>query len=457
MAQKYQKLIAFIALLLAFSWLLTTNESLAQSGKTIPKGKKDVKTVAKREDIKSLPQPLKDALLFLAGAPNTFVPSSVYNEFFMTKKNALLFQYYLINAKGFEPNAFTTRVPGFTDGVAQGTVRVIISPDPNSTFDPNSPAATIDIYVDAVAILTVSNEAGWYESWLMHDIKVPAVDAPRADGTAQFGKITSADADALKKIGAGNNVPGNLFTLDGNAPRFPSLSDSFPNAQSNLLPVQVSGGAVNSVGETDLHSYHMFNNSNNWSYPIYELPFTGGLPKVFPGNKIGAISSVVPGSGPSGVTNDPTMLGDNPANPRDPDFSFSPQAESRNRNIPSGLAREVLLDAFVRVASFEPNVTDMTKRIFDAYAKEIARVDKNGDGAISFAEADITSMSDGLPNSRLYIPATQYNRFAITREINDGLIAPRFAPSQRAFILSGTQVVVNPAVPAAIQADQQGG
>ena len=36
--------------------------------------------------------------------------------------------------------------------------------------------------------------------------------------------------------------------------------------------------------------------------------------------------------------------------------------------------------------------------------------------------------------------ATQFNRFAITREINDGLLAPRFAPSQRAWVLSGTFV-----------------
>jgi len=40
-----------------------------------------------------------------------------------------------------------------------------------------------------------------------------------------------------------------------------------------------------------------------------------------------------------------------------------------------------------------------------------------------------------------------FNRFAVTREINDGLLAPRFAPSQRAWVLSGVQVPVVPAVP----------
>jgi hypothetical protein len=38
--------------------------------------------------------------------------------------------------------------------------------------------------------------------------------------------------------------------------------------------------------------------------------------------------------------------------------------------------------------------------------------------------------------------------FEVTREINDGLLAPRFARSQRAWVLTGFLVSVNPAVPA---------
>ena len=33
-----------------------------------------------------------------------------------------------------------------------------------------------------------------------------------------------------------------------------------------------------------------------------------------------------------------------------------------------------------------------------------------------------------------------FNRFAVTREINDGLLAPRFAPSTRGWALSGNIV-----------------
>jgi hypothetical protein len=53
----------------------------------------------------------------------------------------------------------------------------------------------------------------------------------------------------------------------------------------------------------------------------------------------------------------------------------------------------------------------------------------------------------------LYLNATEFDRFAVTRELNDGLLAPRFAPSQRAWVLSGFFVPVNPAVDASIPQD----
>jgi hypothetical protein len=127
--------------------------------------------------------------------------------------------------------------------------------------------------------------------------------------------------------------------------------------------------------------------------------------------------------------------------------------EKRLRFIPSGLANEVLLDVYVRVVSFEPSVTDPKQRLFDAYAQEVARIDENGDGILDALEADLEDESDGMPNERLYIPATQFNRFAVTRELNDGLLAPRFAPSQRAWVLSGNQVLVSPSVDASVPRD----
>jgi hypothetical protein len=89
-----------------------------------------------------------------------------------------------------------------------------------------------------------------------------------------------------------------------------------------------------------------------------------------------------------------------------------------------------------------------------AYAAEVARVDSNSDGVLTFVEADFESTSEGgQPNSRLFLSPTQLHRFAVTREINDGLLAPRFAPSQRGYVLSGSITSVSPSVPASAGRD----
>jgi hypothetical protein len=70
---------------------------------------------------------------------------------------------------------------------------------------------------------------------------------------------------------------------------------------------------------------------------------------------------------------------------------------------------------------------------------EVKRVDANGDGVVSALEGDVDTASDGFKdNKRLFLPPSSFNRFAVTREINDGMLAPRFAPSQRAWVLNGT-------------------
>ena len=76
------------------------------------------------------------------------------------------------------------------------------------------------------------------------------------------------------------------------------------------------------------------------------------------------------------------------------------------------------------------------------------------DGGVTFVEADLKSTSDGgQPNSRLFLSPTQFHRFAVTREINDGLLAPRFAPRQRGYVLSGSITPVSPSVPASAGRD----
>jgi hypothetical protein len=437
----------------------------------------DEAAVAARGDIKSLPMPLKNRLVQMAGRPHTFLPIQAYAE---ASQPSRLFQYYLLDTNGFEPNVLSSIIPGLNDkamlttigavcGLPDiGTVRVVLEPKPGLPTDPDDPRAFIDMFTDISYLFVINNESGWYEGWMIHDLRVAPVNSKaRADGHAQFGTLLPQDAARLATTGTGNNIPGHTFTTDGKAPHLPNNSDHFPDKQTNIVPIQLSLGAYNAMQQSDVHSYWEFNYTTNWIHPLYELPFTGGFPDnfgqppdTFEDGEIGKLQSIVPGAGPAGGKNNPAVYGDNPTEagtPRDPDkfdADVDSQREFRQRFIPSGLAREVFLDVYERRASFEPSVNNLQQRLFDAYAAEVARVDANGDGVISAAEGDIDTASDGFAdNSRLFIPATQYNRIAVTREINDGLLAPRFAPSQRAWIFTGKLVAVSPSVPASAGRD----
>jgi hypothetical protein len=439
----------------------------------------DMAAVKTRGDVANLPDPLKERLLRLADRPHSQLPTQAYAEAHFDKtpfkpKPSQLFQYYLLDTTGFEPNPFTATFPGFNDTAMLtatglqcglptiGAVRVVLEPKPGLPTDPNDVRAFIDIFTDISGLFVINNESGWYEGWMIHDLRVAPVANPLPGGRPQFGTITAADASALAAMGDHNDVAGNIFTVDGKAVRFPSATDHFPDRQSNTIPIQLSMGAWNTLQQSDGHAYWEFNYTTNWIHPLYELPFTGGIPGTFEAGQVGAFSSVVAGGGPLGMKNSPITYGDNPntigvlqaTGPRDPDkfdADVESQREFRQRFIPSGLAKEIFLDVYERVVSFEPGIP-FPKRLYDAYAIEVGRVGHNG--VVSAAEGDVDSASDGFAdNTRLFIPATQFNRFAVTREINDGLLAPRFAPSQRAWVLSGTLVSVNPSVPASDDED----
>ena len=428
-----------------------------------PHAQADMATLALRGDIRLIPRPLKERLVRLAGRPHTFLPTQTFAE---ADRPSLLFQYYLLDTQGFEPNVFTSIFPGVNDAVMLtatggvcgiptiGAVRLALEPKPDLPTDPNDVRAFIDIFTDIDPLFVINNESGWYEGWMIHDLSVAPVGPARSDGHAQFGMLLQQDADMLRAMGPGNNVLGHFFTSDGRSPRFPSASDHFPDIQGNTVPIFLSMGAYNAMQQSDVHSYWEFNYTTNWVFPLYELPATGGIPGTF---EIGRISSLVPGSGPTGISNDPVIYGDNPSLPRDPDKfdgDDDAQREFRNRFIPSGLAHEIYLDVYERLASFEPDNVVFSHRLFDAYAIEVDRVDQNRDGVISAVEGDVDSASDGFAdNARLFLPATSFNRFAVTREINDGTLAPRFAPSQRAWLLTGSATQVSPAVPASLGRD----
>jgi len=440
-----------------------------------PNAAADEAAIRARGDVSQLPMPLIDRLAQLANRPHSTLPIQAFSE---ADSASQLFQYYLLDTSGFQPNVFTAIFPGVNDHAqltatggncglpTVGSVRVVLEPKPGLPTDPNNPRAFVDVFTDISGLFVINNESGWYEGWMIHDMTVPSINPkPRRDGHAQFGAILPEDAGELKKMGAGNNVPGAVFTTDGNAPHAPSVTDNFPTAQSNLVPIYLSMGAYNSLQQTDAHSYWEFNYlGTNWVHPLYELPFTGGFPDnfgrtpdTFQDGEIGALQSIVPGSGPNGIHNSPVAVGDNPNLPRDPDKfdgDVDSQREFRQRGIPSGLAHEVFLDVYERPASFEPHQKNLQQRLFDAYAAEVARVDQNHDGIISAVEGDIDTASDGFPdNTRLFLPPTVFNRFAVTREINDGLLAPRFSPSQRAWVMAGSLVPVSPAAPASTGRD----
>ena len=406
--------------------------------------KKDEQQISQRGDVRHLPDPLRNRLVEEAGRPHTFLPLTMFSE---APTPSRLFMYSLLDTTGFPPNAFTSRIAGVNDGTAPtaancangglptiGAVRVALEPKAGLPTDPNDAGAFIDIFTDVSGLFVINNESGWYEGWMVHDLVVPPVAATRTDGHAQFGTMTPADAAAVAHAGSGNNVPGHFFTTDGNASPTPA----------NRVKIYLSMGTWNALQQADAHGYWEFNPYTDWVPPPIEMPFTNGA--------IGCVA----------------YTPDDPDNPRDPERLFDtslddpdcPSApddehkENRLRFLPSGLANEILLDAFVRLESFEHGVADSARRIADAQAAEIARIDANHDGFVDAEEADIEDTSDGgQSNDRLFIPVTQYARFIVTREIDDGLLSPRFAPKTTSWVLSGNLVAVDPPVPASVPQD----
>src|SRR5438094_1533273 len=180
-----------------------------------PKADQDMAAVAARGDIASLPAPLQSQIVRIAGRPHSQLPTQAFNE---ADGASQLFQYYLLDTNGFEPNVFTTIFPGVNDHVQLtatgtncglptiGTVRVVLEPKPDLPTDPNDPRAFIDIFTDISGLFVINNESGWYEGWMIHDLTVAPVGAPDKKGHAPIGQITAEDARLLAAMGNGNNA-----------------------------------------------------------------------------------------------------------------------------------------------------------------------------------------------------------------------------------------------------------
>jgi hypothetical protein len=367
-----------------------------------------------------------------------------------------VFQYAMLDTKSVQPNIFNSKIAGINDTDTIGTagpdsiglVRMVVLNKAGQPTDPADPATPIGVYLDIAGLQPAMAEGGSYELFALYNTLVPPVAAARANGQAQFGTITAEDAAILAKQGTGNNVPGNIFTLGGGAPKFYSPTDVWPTSGSNVVTFPVNCGIFNALASGDAHAYFEFKPATNMVFPHHEFPFTGGvLPFYPPGGAyaagvLGQINSQVPGSGPLGINNnDPRVYGDNPNDPRDPDryaTTDPKQREFRLRSVPSGLTEELHRDIFMRFASFHPEEGNLQRRLYLAVAKEIALVDQNNDGVLSFAELDMNGTSDGgQSNKRLYFPLSRFSRFTVQKEINDGIVAPRFANSTRGVVFSG--------------------
>jgi len=107
----------------------------------------DIAAVENRGDIVDLPAPLKNQLVRIASRPHSQLPTQAYAEAHtdtppFKPKPSQLFQYYLLDISGFEPNPFASLIPGVNDKAMLtatgadcglptiGAVRVVLEPSP---------------------------------------------------------------------------------------------------------------------------------------------------------------------------------------------------------------------------------------------------------------------------------------------------------------------------------------
>jgi len=206
-----------------------------------------------------------------------------------------------------------------------------------------------------------------------------------------------------------------------------------------------------------VHSYWEFNYTTNWIAPFYELPFTGGLPTTSAGLR------TLRGRGDrrtliargrfrpcAAITERPGGGSETARFSRATRISSTPIAASiRNASYACGPFRAAGQTRCCSTSTPDPDRSRRTSTFagptVPRYAAEVSRVDTDGDGVVSALEGDIDTASDGFAdNTRMFIPANPVRAIAVTREINDGYLSPRFAPSQRAWILTAPRTTCLP-------------
>src|SRR5215813_3558148 len=146
-----------------------------------PTAAADAQAVMTRGDVASLPTPLKNRLGQIAARNHTYLPLQAFAE---ADQPSQLFQYYVLDTTGFEPNVFTAVIQGVNDTAMKtatgancgaptiASVRLVVEPKPGLPTDPKNPRAFIDVFTDIAGLFVINNESGWYEGWMIHDLIV---------------------------------------------------------------------------------------------------------------------------------------------------------------------------------------------------------------------------------------------------------------------------------------------
>jgi hypothetical protein len=91
---------------------LALASSATQSADTTQDIVAEGQDMSQRADIRNLPAPLKQRLNRLAERPHTYAPMRAFAE---ADQSSQLFEYYLLDTTGFQPNVFTTTISGIND------------------------------------------------------------------------------------------------------------------------------------------------------------------------------------------------------------------------------------------------------------------------------------------------------------------------------------------------------
>src|SRR5262249_47341971 len=129
-------------LVAALGGTVATGTAWAQSRQQSARG------FARRGDVRFLPAPLVGRLTEIADRPHSQLPLIAFSE---ADEPSRLIQYYLLDTSGFQPNVFTSVVPGINDNGAIrtaanaangglptiGAVPVVLEPKPGLPTAPN--------------------------------------------------------------------------------------------------------------------------------------------------------------------------------------------------------------------------------------------------------------------------------------------------------------------------------